>query len=183
VEGALASFVRAAAGRPELLDEELLMEIASLAHEAGNLPLASEYWAQAAASGGARAGEARERLYALAIEGDEPGAVRSSVAELRAAQELTLDQLRSAAEAMSRMGDHDAAAGYFTEVLRAGGGYDRDSLLFRLAQLLELPGEARDLKRALSLYEEILRDYPLSRHWDVSSTRTEYLRRHFFDIR
>ncbi len=58
-----------------------------------------------------------------------------------------------------------------------------DETLFELARRLERPGPGRDLQRALSLYRAIVDDRPLSRYWDDSRSRIEYLQRHYFDVR
>lgn len=58
-----------------------------------------------------------------------------------------------------------------------------DETVFGLAQALEAPGADRDLRRAATLYRWIVDDRPLSRHWDASRARLEYLDRHYFEVR
>ncbi|SIQ96781.1 hypothetical protein SAMN05920897_12010 [Alkalispirochaeta americana] len=58
-----------------------------------------------------------------------------------------------------------------------------DHELYRKARLYESPGPERDLVRARRLYAELLRDHPLSDHWDDAKVRLEFLERHFFHLR
>lgn len=57
-----------------------------------------------------------------------------------------------------------------------------DWVLFRLAQTYEDEPD-RDLRRSRELYATIVGEFPLSRYWDASRERIEYLDRHFFIIR
>lgn len=63
------------------------------------------------------------------------------------------------------------------------GGLRYDLLLFRLASLLEQPGEHRDLEESRRLYREMVRQYPLSEYWERATARIEHLERHYFFIR
>jgi hypothetical protein len=58
-----------------------------------------------------------------------------------------------------------------------------DEVLFRLAGHLETDPLHRNLRRSLAIYRQITSEYPLSRHWEASRKRIEYLERHFFYLR
>jgi len=60
---------------------------------------------------------------------------------------------------------------------------NRPEWLYRLAFHLEKPGEYRDLDRAASLYQEVIRGWPLSRWRDQSEERLQWLNRHYFRVR
>ncbi len=91
-------------------------------------------------------------------------------------------EVEEIAELLARQDDTNEAIGVYEALLDTGyTPYDR--FLFRLAQLLEQQGQSRDLRRARSLYQELVDDYPLSNYWNRSNTRIEYLDRHFFLIR
>lgn len=62
-------------------------------------------------------------------------------------------------------------------------GRERDALLFRLARLYETDAELRNLRSSLTHYRQIVHSYPLSRYWEPSRERIEYLERHFFYLR
>lgn len=54
-----------------------------------------------------------------------------------------------------------------------------DAYRYLTAQILEQPGPGRDIRRALALYEGLVRDFPLSPFWDRARERVAYIRRHF----
>lgn len=180
---ALRAFSETLSAYPESGDELLWTEMAGAAHLAGNTPVAMEYWNKVASAGGALAGDARQRLFQVAAGGTDASALADAMDTLRTAGEVTVANVLTAAEAAERMGYTPGAIGYYQEVLRHGGARGTDEILFRLASLLEAPGDQRDLRRSLTLYERIVDEYPLSRYWNESSRRIEYIRRHFFDIR
>jgi tetratricopeptide (TPR) repeat protein len=59
----------------------------------------------------------------------------------------------------------------------------RDQYLFQLGQLLEEPGDGRDVKGAWKAYDEVVRSYPLSPFWKAAGERAAYLNRHFLQVR
>ena len=61
--------------------------------------------------------------------------------------------------------------------------YSSAELLFRLAQLLEEPGDHRDLRRSRELYQRVRDEFPFSVYRERSRARIEFLDRHFFLIR
>jgi hypothetical protein len=90
----------------------------------------------------------------------------------------------SLADMMARRGEPRGAL----SLLEAyQGREDRDLQLdevwFRMAQLLEREEEARDLRRAVALYDRVVDEYPLSDYYELSRQRAEYLKRHFFLVR
>lgn len=64
-----------------------------------------------------------------------------------------------------------------------GDGRDGDLLLFRLAQLYETDPLRRNLRSSLDHYRRITEQFPLSRYWEASAERIEYIERHFFHLR
>ena len=103
---------------------------------------------------------------------------------LRAAGELDHGRLLQAAEVADDAGLYSNAAAYYAELSQSGPGVaGQDAIYFRLARILEMPGPARDLRRARSLYEMVIDRYPLSMYWDASAAQIEYLKRHYFEIR
>ncbi|MCG8527273.1 MAG: hypothetical protein MI748_12885, partial [Opitutales bacterium] len=104
-----------------------------------------------------------------ALESDEP-------------PELDGDRYLLLGERLADEGERTDAYALIRRLIDLGySPYDR--LIFVLAQLYEGPGPHRDLRQARALYEELVRDYPLSVHWRESRSRIEYLDRHFFLIR
>lgn len=79
--------------------------------------------------------------------------------------------------------DQPAQAVALYRAMLDGGVGAGDTLLFRLAGLLERDWDGRDLRRARDLYRRVVDEYPLSGHWDAARERIEYLNRHFFYIR
>lgn len=59
----------------------------------------------------------------------------------------------------------------------------RDAYLWMQGQLLEQDKERRDIVEAILNYEQIVNFYPLSTYWEPARVRTQYLRRHFIDLR
>ena len=162
-------------------------ERAVAASLSGNMPVAVEYWQKIIAAGGADAHLARESLFALAVgaaDGVTAAVLGAGVEALRLAGELDGERLLQAAEAADAAGLYTNAAAYYGELSELNPGVDGlDGIYFRLAQILEMPGPARDLRHARALYEAVIDRYPLSRYWDESAGRIEYLKRHYFEIR
>ena len=85
------------------------------------------------------------------------------------------------------------------EVFSSGAGYDAQSQaileelaesennypewLYRLAVLLEKPGEERNLDRAARLYQEVITRWPLTKWRNRSEERLLWLQRHYFRVR
>lgn len=59
----------------------------------------------------------------------------------------------------------------------------RDQYLFQLGQLLEEPGDNRDIRGAWKAYTEVVESYPLSPFWKAAGERAAYLNRHFLQVR
>jgi len=162
-------------------------ETAIAASRSGNMPVAVEYWQKVIAAGGAEARVARERLFDLAVGQVGPvdaGVLEVAVEALRLAGELDQERLLNAAQTADVGGQLVAAISYYGELTGLSSGMDGlDGIYFRLAQILEKPGPSRDLRRARSLYQSVIAEYPLSRFWDESAAQIEYLNRHYFEIR
>jgi hypothetical protein len=58
-----------------------------------------------------------------------------------------------------------------------------DELYFTLASLYEQPSQRRDMRKARGYYRRVVDEYPFSNWWDASQARSEYITRHFFQIR
>ncbi|MBU8914404.1 MAG: hypothetical protein KOO61_10305 [Spirochaetales bacterium] len=166
------------------------IETATAASQSGNLPVAVEFWQKVAAVGGADGRFARESLFELAVSGAggasgaDATVLSAAVEALRAAGELDHERLFQAAEVADAAALYGSAATYYAELTESGLGVaGLDAIYFRLGQILEMPGPARDLQRACSLYEMVIERYPLSRYWDESTAQIEYLKRHYFEIR
>gem|GEM_PF-1244908 len=54
---------------------------------------------------------------------------------------------------------------------------------YRLAVILEKPGEKRDLDRSAQLYQEVINRWPLSEWRNLSEERLLWLQRHYFRVR
>lgn len=61
--------------------------------------------------------------------------------------------------------------------------YSTVELIFRLAEILEQPGDTRDLRRSRLLYQRVVQDFPFSPLREPARRRIEFLDRHFFFIR
>lgn|GEM_PF-3803128 len=59
----------------------------------------------------------------------------------------------------------------------------RDQYLYQLGQLLEEPGENRDVQGAWKAYTEVVQNYPLSPFWKAAGQRAAYLNRNFLQVR
>jgi len=59
----------------------------------------------------------------------------------------------------------------------------RDQYLYQLGQLLEEPGDNRDVRGAWKAYTEVVDSYPLSPFWKAAGERAAYLNRHFLQVR
>jgi hypothetical protein len=59
----------------------------------------------------------------------------------------------------------------------------KDGYLFQMGQLLEAPGEGRNIQGAWKAYDEVVQDYPLSPYWKPAGERAAYLNRHFLQVR
>ncbi len=59
----------------------------------------------------------------------------------------------------------------------------KDRYLFQLGQLLEEPGEGRDVKAAWKAYNEVVQSHPLSPFWKAAGERASYLNRTFLQVR
>lgn len=59
----------------------------------------------------------------------------------------------------------------------------KDRYLYQVGQLLEEPGENRDVRGAWRAYTEVVENYPLSTLWRAAGERAAYLNRHFLQVR
>lgn len=59
----------------------------------------------------------------------------------------------------------------------------RAAVLMMLARMYENEEQVRDMKKALSLYETVITDFPLSSYIEQAERRKRYINRHFIEIR
>ena len=90
--------------------------------------------------------------------------------------------LREALEVFSNEAGYDNQSRIILEKLGESGN-NQPEWIYRLALLLEKPGEERDLDRATHLYQEVINGWPLSEWRDLSEERLLWLQRHYFRIR
>jgi hypothetical protein len=80
-------------------------------------------------------------------------------------------------------GLQDSAADTPPVVETLAAARNADDLLWNRGQELEAPGQSRDMKAALELYRNLVRDYPESEHYTDSQKRIAYIERFFVNIR
>ncbi len=73
--------------------------------------------------------------------------------------------------------------GEIAQALAALEAADGDEALFLLGQAYEADGDNRDIRKALSAYETLTQNYPLSNFWQDANRRIRYIRRFYFDMR
>ena len=137
---------------------------------------------------GVPSAEAPEAMFDAAVAGDSVRGLRDAVARLEAAGEASAARVLAAARRADELRDSSEAAHYYGMVVRGESGLPEelladDELLFRAASVLEQPGPSRDIRSSLRLYVMLLERHPFSPHWEPSRVRSEYLRRHYFEIR
>ena len=59
----------------------------------------------------------------------------------------------------------------------------RPEWLYKMASYLEKPGDSRDIDRALRLYREVVKDWPLSEWRDSSENRINWIERYYIRVR
>ena len=143
------------------------------------------YWSDNLSSEEPYAANARRGLTEAALNSGDLDLALTNVRTMLANQELpTADALHILAEERAMRGDNPAAIELF-ELLVANFPSDSgiDRAYFQLGRIYESDAELRNLRRALDYYRLIVDQYPISDYWEQASVRSEFLRRHFFDIR
>lgn len=168
-------------GTPD--DPALIFEIADVASAAGNRTVAREYWRLVADQGGRSGADALRRLWGDSLAHDDDERIVTDLAAMASAGEAVPQDHLVAATQLDLLGAPAQAIEQFDAYLALAPRFADDEIYFRLAQLLEMPTDHRDLRRAVGLYERIVGDFPLSAHWEESESRIEYLNRHYFDVR
>jgi outer membrane protein assembly factor BamD (BamD/ComL family) len=110
-----------------------------------------------------------------------PAAASPAAGESRRAGETEPDGfLRRAREAYQagRTGESLGLLDQFRE--RFPGGSDEAWWLY--GQVLEAPGQSRDIRAALDYYRRLIREYPQSPRYDEARRRIAYLERYYFSI-
>ena len=99
--------------------------------------------------------------------------------------------------------DERGKAGFILKVIDLGSSFDKsdylrlletaaadfagfngyDHLLYTLAGMHESLGEVRNYRAAVKYYNEIISMYPLSKYWEESKQRRNYIERHFLLVR
>jgi hypothetical protein len=150
----------------------------------GVLVVDRDYWVGLASSGSADAGEARQRLQAMSLDGSGEE-IDEALNLLTAFGEATPGDYSDSITALIENGELDRASDWTDRYLLSGTAsrYGTDRLLYQLAQRLEEPGPKRDLRLSLYYYQLLMDRYPVSRYWEPSRERTEYLNRHYFEVR
>ena len=83
----------------------------------------------------------------------------------------------------NQMGYDDSTALVVEELAGNTADPRRPEWLYRLARILEKPGESRDLDRSAALYRQVIEDWPLTEWRDLSEERLAWLERHYFRVR
>lgn len=60
---------------------------------------------------------------------------------------------------------------------------NNDIALFLLGESYEAPGESKNIRKALEMYQKIVSDYPQSSLWNKASERIIYIQRFYFTVR
>ena len=146
--------------------------------------VARDYWVSVASSGSADAPDARRRLQELSLDGT-PEEVSEALDLLVLNDEAVDADYVDSINALIETGAAGRAADWTDRYLASGFSPRRgtDELLYLLARSLEQPGVERDLRRSLFYYELLMARYPVSRFWEPSRQRAEYLNRHYFEVR
>ncbi len=58
--------------------------------------------------------------------------------------------------------------------------YGEESVLYYEAQIFETHATAKDIRRSVHCYEELVKKYPTSKWWDSARERSKYLRKYYF---
>ena len=166
---------------------------ARTAFESGDLEQAAALWRRNRSLEQPLGSEARRGLFDLAFQssrysealdyaqqmldhGEAP-----PVSEITRLAEYSLanDQTDSALDLLQRrLALNESAA-----ASRSAAAADSDALLYQLARLYETDSERRNLRVSLSYYRRITDEFPLSRYWERSRARIEYIERHFIHVR
>jgi hypothetical protein len=187
------------AGEPlvERLPADVMALLTETARRDGPYPVVRAFWRSVASAGGDQAPVARREYLEAAVRAEAASDMLEAVAMLDGAGETTADDLiRVGIRADGDQRDGAAVVERASEPLallaRGLAATDEpppavrdlpDARLFRLARRLEQPGPDRDLRQASVLYSIIVDERPLSGYWERSRARTEYLRRHYFEVR
>jgi hypothetical protein len=142
------------------------------------------FWAQVASSGSAEAPAARRELFRLSLDGT-PEEVLEAFSLLSTSDEASESDYRDTIDALLAAARYDAGADLVDQYLSGipGSAPGADELLYRIAGFLEQPGPYRDLQRSLRYYRRLMDEFPVSRYWEPSRTREEFLNRHYFEVR
>ena len=109
---------------------------------------------------------------------NEPSVTVATNARAVAEDAPSLSDIR----AMIDAGDIEVALPALDRFFAENAG-DTDEALFLQGQAFEANSPRRDMRRALSAYETLTQNYPLSRFWQDADRRIRYIRRFYFDMR
>ncbi len=174
-------------------DPQRVATAARTAFDSGDLEQAAALWRRNRSLEQPLGSQARRGLFDLAFQssryseavdyaqqmldhGEAP-----AVAEVTRLAEYSLanDQTNNALDLLQRRLAMNESA---TEG-RSDAAADTDALLYQLARLYETDAESRNLRVSLSYYRRITDEFPLSRYWERSRARIEYIERHFIHVR
>jgi len=148
---------------------------------AGKIDEAVKYYEQDASRNDSAGARARDALMEIAAEFGIVGPLLSWLPRYLE-DSPNLEVLRAALEVLTSEAGYDVQNRAILEKL-AESEYDHPEWLYRLAVLLEKPGEERDLDRAAQLYQEVITRWPLTKWCDRSEERLLWLQRHYFRVR
>jgi len=151
------------------------------AAEAGKIDEAIKYYEQDASRNDSDGARARSALVETAAKFGTVGPLLTWLPRYLE-DNPSPEVLRAALEVFLNEAGYDNQSRIILEKL-AESENDQPEWLYRLAFLLEKPGEERDLDRATRLYREVVNSWPLSEWRDRSEERLLWLQRHYFRIR
>ena len=151
------------------------------ASEAGKADEAIQYYEQDASRSGSVGARARGALVETAAKSGAVGPLLTWLPRYLE-EDPKPEVLRAALEVFTSEVGYDAQSRAILEKL-AESEDDYPEWPYRLAVLLEKPGEERDLDRAAQLFQEVISRWPLSEWRDYSEERLLWLQRHYFRMR
>lgn len=151
------------------------------ASEAGRADEAIKYYEQDASRNDSAGARARAALVETAAKSGAVGSLLTWIPRYLE-ENPKPEVLRAALEVFTGEAGYDAQSRAILEKL-AESENDYPEWPYRLALLLEKPGEERNLDRAARLYQEVINRWPLSEWRDRSEERLLWLQRHYFRVR
>ena len=95
---------------------------------------------------------------------------------------LSADEILSMAQESFNSKEYEKCLAYLDAFFEKTEG-NIDEGMYLQGRTLESPSAFRDIKKSLSIYKAIVRQYPESNVWEKANERITYIERFYFDIR